>query len=132
MNAPTAASKPSSEAPEAISSAAPGVDQATLIGMRRVAASQMPDRPIAIDSVIRPEVACVSLAPAARRPARTMAKELAKPTIATSRPIATADGEMSARRGRGDSSGGATRSGRSAEAAGTVSVSVRRKVDDNA
>ena len=45
--------------------------------MRDQKLSAMPASPIAIDSAIRPEAACASLAPTAVRPLRMTAKELA-------------------------------------------------------
>jgi hypothetical protein len=87
MNAPTAALKPPSMTPTVARKAAPGVDHATEIGIFFQTLSTMPHRPMAMDSAISPDVACASLAPAATMPCTTTAKELAKPTNATSRPI---------------------------------------------
>ena len=87
-NAPVAAANPPVAAPVAASSAAPGVDQAPEIGMRNQRLSTMPAIPIAIESAIKPDAACASLAPTAVRPFRTTAKELAKPTKALATPAA--------------------------------------------
>lgn len=56
-NAPTAALKPPSIAPVLASSAAPGVDQAMLIGSRVTALSTIAQTPMEIDNAISPEAA---------------------------------------------------------------------------
>src|SRR5271167_2214134 len=66
-NAPVAAANPPVAAPVAASSAAPGVDQAAEIGMRNQRLSTMPAIPIAIESAIKPDAACASLAPTRRQ-----------------------------------------------------------------
>ena len=88
--APTASAKPPAGAAVAASSAAPGVDQATLTGRRSRSDSRMPASPIATDSAISPEAACAGLAPTATSPCSTTAKEDAKPTNPASSPAETA------------------------------------------
>src|SRR5271170_4747947 len=68
--------------------AAPRSDQAPEIGMRNQRLSTMPASPIAMESAIKPDAACASLAPTDVRPLRTTAKELAKPTKAAATPAA--------------------------------------------
>src|SRR5687768_1889129 len=97
--APTAAGNPPSILAEVASSAAPGVDQATLIGIRVRRLSNSPHSPIAIDSAIRPEAASACDAPTALRPCTITATELAMPTKAESRPEKTACDEKLARIG---------------------------------
>src|SRR5580698_2915828 len=80
--APTAEGKPPLTAPVVANKAAPGVDQATEIGMRDHRLNTMPASPIAMESAISPEAASASLAPTAVSPFRMTAKELAKPTKA--------------------------------------------------
>src|SRR6185437_3533652 len=89
-NAPTAAGNPPSGAPDAASSAAPGVDHAMLIGSRRQKLTRMAQTPIATASAIRPDAASAWDAPTAINPCRTTAKEEAKPTNAASTPAKTA------------------------------------------
>src|SRR3954468_22183697 len=79
-NAPSAAAYPPDTAPEEISSAAPGVDQAIATGRRRRRAIAMTTTAIATHRYSRPEAAWSASAPTARRPASTSAKVLAKPT----------------------------------------------------
>ena len=88
--APTASPKPPAGAAVAASSAAPGVDQATLTGSRSRSESRMPASPMAIDSAISPEAACAGEAPTAASPCSTTAKEEAKPTKPASSPAETA------------------------------------------
>ncbi len=92
-NAPTATGKPPCGTAEAASSAAPGVDQATLIGIRRHRLSTIPQSPMAMERAMRPEAASAGPAPMARRPCRTTAKEEAKPTKPDSSPAARAGRE---------------------------------------
>ena len=66
--APTAIGKPPTTAPELASSAAPGVDQATEIGMRVRSDSMTPEMPMAMERAIRPEAASAGEAPVAARP----------------------------------------------------------------
>jgi len=94
-NAPTAPANPPSAIGVVASRAAPGVDHATLIGIRRHRLSAMPHSPKATDSAIRPEAACAGSAPMAVRPRRITAKELANPTKLASRPALSACGEKS-------------------------------------
>ena len=89
-NAPTAVENPPGTTPVVANKAAPGVDQATLTGMRVFRLKMIPPRPIAIDNAMRPEAASASLAPTAFSPCTTTAKELAKPTKAASAPAITA------------------------------------------
>ena len=55
MNPPTAAGKPPSMTPVVASSAAPGVDQAMLMGSRVAAERIMAQSPIATESAISPD-----------------------------------------------------------------------------
>ena len=84
--APTAAGHPPSTVPVATNSAAPGVDQATVIGIRVHRESRMHDRPIVTLTASSPLAACPGSAPTAARPLRTTAKELVKPTSADTTP----------------------------------------------
>ncbi len=88
-NAPTATGNPPSTAPVDTSNAAPGVDQAMVIGRRRRTLSRMATTPLARQSASSPDAACAWSAPTARSPARTTAKELAKPTTAVTTPAST-------------------------------------------
>ncbi len=69
-----------------ISSAAPGVDQARLIGWRCLSPSQTASAPCSRQSAKSPDAAWDGLAPTPASPCSTMAKELAKPTTAARRP----------------------------------------------
>src|SRR5882757_6781140 len=93
MKAPTAAGKPPGTAPVVANSAAPGVDQAMLIGILVLRLSAMAQTPIEIDSAISPDAASAWLAPTPRSPAMITAKEEAKPTNAASTPAASAGSE---------------------------------------
>jgi hypothetical protein len=71
---------------EAAISAAPGVDQAQLIGMRFQSDSKTPQSPMAIETAINPDAAWDGLAPIATKPCSTTAKEEAKPTTPANSP----------------------------------------------
>ena len=88
--APTAAGKPPSIDAEVARRAAPGVDQATLIGIHVRRLRKTPHNPIAIDSAMRPDAASADDAPAPFKPCTITAKELAMPTKAESKPADTA------------------------------------------
>ena len=60
--------KPPCGAALTASSAAPGVDHATLTGMRNQRLSAMAASPIAMADAISPAEACAGLAPTAKRP----------------------------------------------------------------
>ena len=77
MKAPQAASKPPATAPVEISKAAPGVDQAMLIGMRLRKARMTAQSPIAVPTAIRPDVAWPGVAPTDFKPCKTTVNELA-------------------------------------------------------
>ena len=111
-NAPVAAANPPGAAPVAASSAAPGSDQAPEIGIRNQRLNTMPASPIAIESIIRPDAACASLAPTAVKPLSTTAKELAKPTkaVTTPAPIGTARDALDIQRLGSGRSGKSSRS----------------------
>ncbi len=79
-NAPTAAGQPPSTAPVAASSAAPGVDQATVIGRRVRRESSIEHSPISTLTASSPLAACAGEAPTPSRPARTTTKELVNAT----------------------------------------------------
>jgi len=66
--APTAPAYPPSMNPVVVRSAAPGVDQATLMGIREIRLKIMPPRPIAIARAITPDVDSAGDAPAACKP----------------------------------------------------------------
>ena len=53
---------------DAAISAAPGVDQAQLIGMRFQSDSSMPHSPMAMETAINPDAAWVGVAPIATKP----------------------------------------------------------------
>ncbi|GAA6158671.1 hypothetical protein NBRC116589_08450 [Ruegeria sp. HU-ET01832] len=71
------------------SSAAPGVDQATLIGCRYHRLNPIAVSPIAIAAIIKPDADCAADAPIAASPCNTIGNELKKPTIATTNPVET-------------------------------------------
>lgn len=85
-NAPTAAGQPPSTVPAPTSSAAPGVDQASVTGTFECQDSQSTPMPKRMVSASRPDAAWAGLAPTARSPARTTAKEDVKPTSAVTMP----------------------------------------------
>ena len=87
--APTAAGHPPSTAPLEASSAAPGVDQATVIGRRVVTDSTIEPSPMRIVTASSPLAAWAGVAPTAVRPCRTTTKALVKPTRAVTTPAAT-------------------------------------------
>src|ERR1700677_712577 len=99
-NAPVAAANPPAGAPVAASSAAPGRDHAPEISIRNHKLDTMPASPIAIESIIKPDAACASLAPTAVKPLSTTAKELAKPTkaVTTPAPMGTASDDLDMQR----------------------------------
>ena len=74
--APSAAANPPSIGPVVASSAAPGVDQAMLIGMRETRLSRMAVTLIVTPSASRPEAACSVVAPMATRPSTMTVTEL--------------------------------------------------------
>ena len=92
--APTAAGQPPATAPVEASSAAPGVDQAIVIGRRVRSESTIEPRPIATLTAVSPLAAWAGLAPTACSPVRTTTKELEKATSAetTPAPIGAASG----------------------------------------
>ncbi len=85
-NPPTTADQPPSTAPVAASSATPGVDHATVIGMRYRDASTTHPMPTTSVMASSPLAACAGDAPTARRPVRTTANVLVKPTRAVTTP----------------------------------------------
>jgi hypothetical protein len=87
--APTAAENPPSTSPAEASRAAPGVDQAMLIGIRVIRLISTPQTPMVIESAIRPDAACAGLAPTARSPGTTTVA-LAKPTREARMPAVSA------------------------------------------
>jgi hypothetical protein len=87
--APTAAGQPPRTTPVLASSAAPGVDQATVRGMRWRRESQIIAAPCTTHSASSPEAACAGEAPTPRSPATTTADELVKPTSALRTPAVT-------------------------------------------
>src|SRR5947209_6469378 len=87
--APTAAGHPPCTAPVLASRAAPGVDQASVSGIRwRRTSHKMPTAWVA-QTASSPEAASAGVAPTPRRPARTTAKELVNPTSAVRMPART-------------------------------------------
>lgn len=88
MNAATALPKPidPSALPAATSSAAPGVDHANEIGIFSQKLRMQQISPTTRHRANRPLAACPSVAPTARRPAMTSAKEVANPVIAATMP----------------------------------------------
>src|SRR5690625_1268675 len=95
-NAPTASAN---EKPpkEAMSSAAPGVDHATMTGMRVKRLSTMLHRPLPIDSAHTQEAVCASSRPAARVASSTIRKGPAKLMSAERNPATTAETDTSRR-----------------------------------
>ncbi len=88
-NAPTAAGHPPTTAPVLTSSAAPGVDQARVSGMRWRHESTTIPIPCARHRAASPEPACAGVAPTARSPATTTANELENPTSAVTTPASS-------------------------------------------
>lgn len=86
MNAPTAAGHPPSTAPAPASRAAPGVDQARVIGIRYRRESQSIPNAWVTHRTSSPDAASVASAPTAARPVSTTANELVKPTRAVTMP----------------------------------------------
>lgn len=84
--APTAALQPPSTTPVVASSAAPGVDQATVIGSRVRRDSTIEASPIVIETASRPLPAWAASAPTAVNPVSTTTKELVKATRAETTP----------------------------------------------
>lgn len=88
-NAPTAAGQPPTRPPVPTSSAAPGVDQAKVIGIRVRAETSTVARPMVTNSASSPDPAWVGVAPTARSPDSTTANELVEPTRAVTSPATT-------------------------------------------
>ena len=88
-NAPTAAGQPPRTTPVLASTAAPGVDQARVSGIRCRRTSQRMPTPWVAQTASRPEAACAGVAPTPRRPASTTANELVNPTSAVKMPAST-------------------------------------------
>ncbi len=88
-NAPTAAGQPPRTAPVLASSAAPGVDQASVSGIRCRRTSQRTPSPWVAQSASSPEAASDGVAPTARSPVSTTADELVNPTRAVRIPAST-------------------------------------------
>ena len=86
MNAPTAAGKPPSGMPAVMRRAAPGVDQAIEIGIRKRHDNPTPHNPLMTHNANRPEAAMAGVAPALINPFRTMGNAPAKPTSAARHP----------------------------------------------
>ncbi len=97
MNAPTDSAKLKLPAARLASSAAPGVDQATVIGSRCFRDSTREATPTRKVSASRPEDACEGLAPACSSPVMTTAKDDVNPTMVVMNPASTAS---RGRRGR--------------------------------
>ena len=72
-----------------MSSAAPGVDQAMLTGIRVRSPSTTATAPDARQTASSPDAACRSSAPTARSPARTTGNAPPKPTSAVTTPAST-------------------------------------------
>ena len=88
-NAPIAAGQPPRTTPVLASSAAPGVDQASVSGIRcRRTSQSMPSAWVA-QSASSPEAASDGVAPTARSPVSTTADELVNPTRAVRIPAST-------------------------------------------
>src|ERR1700712_124898 len=89
-NAVTAAPKPRAGTEDPANSAAPGVDQAIVIGIRRRQENRTDPVPMVRHSISKPDAAWSVVAPTARSPASTTANELVKPTTAVTIPAMTA------------------------------------------
>ncbi|MEJ7837377.1 MAG: hypothetical protein WKF81_01100 [Thermomicrobiales bacterium] len=85
-NAPIAAGKPPLTAAVLARSAAPGVDQAQVIGIRYRRLNQIQAIPMATDRMSSPEAACRSEAPTDVSPASTTTNEDVNPTRAVTMP----------------------------------------------
>src|SRR5215213_1726550 len=72
-----------------MSSAAPGVEDAIVEGVRWAITSQIVSNPIPIETASSPEAASAPLAPTAVSPARTTAKAPPHATIAATTPATT-------------------------------------------
>ena len=95
IKAPTATAKPPSIAPDVARRAAPGVDQAMLIGSFVLSDKTIAQSPMERDSAINPDAACSGVAPTAVNPCKTTANELADPTNPANRPMKILWGEIS-------------------------------------
>ena len=84
--APSAAGYPPCTCPAPISTAAPGVDQAMLSGIRDRQDSTMPSTPMPMLSVASPDADSARSAPIACSPASTTENEPTKPTSAATSP----------------------------------------------
>lgn len=89
-NAPTAVAKPPSGAAVVARSAAPGVDQAMVTGIRNRQENSTHPNPMVRHRMATPEPASAGEAPTAVRPASTTANEDEKPTTAEITPARTA------------------------------------------
>ena len=85
-NAPTAAGQPPATAPVDTSSAQPGVDHATAIGIRSHSPNGIEQATIPRHSASSPDAASARSAPTACSPARTSGNVLAKPTTEDTTP----------------------------------------------
>jgi len=92
--------QPPSTIPAEARSAAPGVDQAKVTGIFDLHASHKMPSPNVSVRARRPLEACAWLAPTARSPARTTAKEDVKPTRAVTMPAVIGGPNVSWREGR--------------------------------
>jgi hypothetical protein len=96
-NAPTASANPPAGTVLAARKAAPGVDQAILIGQRLRNVRMTVSNPIRKPTAIRPEAASAGEAPTPLSPCTTTAKLEAKPASEASRPAKTALAEKASR-----------------------------------
>jgi len=72
--------------PAVASTAAPGVDQATMTGWRKISEGTSEHRPMPRPSAHIQDVICAGVAPNARAAWKTMATELVKPTSTATKP----------------------------------------------
>ena len=98
--APTTTGNPPSGADSVARNAAPGVDQAALMGILVRRLRKMPQAPMATAAAMSPDAASSAEAPTAVSPWTTMANDPAKPTNAASTPAANAEREIGAPMGQ--------------------------------
>jgi len=96
MNAPTASAMPKPPAAPAVAStAAPGVDHATITGMRNHHEGSSVHKPRPRPSAHIQEPICAVSAPSERAAWNTMAMELVKPTSTAMKPAVMVESELS-------------------------------------
>ena len=109
MNAPTASAMENPPArPAVASTAAPGVDQATITGFLRISEGMAEHRPMPRPRAHIQEVICAGVAWNACAAWNTMATELVKPTSTATKPAVKDDRLRSLKKFMGTYAGGAS------------------------